>query len=112
MTDRRYLLMLPVAALMLASAPARAEFFDDVKRTFQTDIPHFFQDDIPCAFGGGPTSGAKRTCHDGERRAAPPPPAHRVSAPPPPPRPAPAAVTTRQTQDPPGVITRDPPEYP
>jgi len=42
-TDRRYLLVLPVAALMLASAPRGGpSFFDDVKRTFQTDIPHFF----------------------------------------------------------------------
>jgi len=110
-TDRRCLIAIPVAALLLASAPARAEFFDDVKRTFQTDIPHFFQDDIPCAFGGQPTSGAKRSCHDGEYRAAPPP-AHRVSARPARPRPAPAAATTQQAEDPPGVVTRDPPEYP
>src|SRR5206468_520969 len=104
--------VLPVAALVLASAPARAEFFDDVKRAFETDIPHFFQDDIPCAFGGRPTSGAKRTCHDSERPPAPSAPARRVSAPPHRPRPAPAAVATRERSDPPGVITRDPPEYP
>jgi hypothetical protein len=53
---------LTIAAL--APTPARADFFDDVRRTFQTDIPHFFQDDIPCAFGGQPTSGAKRACND------------------------------------------------
>jgi len=116
-TDRRIWLVLPAAALLLATAPARAEFFDDVKRTFQTDIPHFFQDDIPCAFGGQPTSGAKRTCHDGEHRAAPPPaPARKVSAPRPRPRPAkPDVVLTREQAlppAPPGVTTREPPEYP
>jgi hypothetical protein len=110
-TDRRALIVLPVAALMLASVPARAEFFDDVKRTFQTDIPHFFQDDIPCAFGGQPTSGAKRSCHDGEHRAAPPAPAHRAGAPPPP-RPKPDVVMTREPPDATGVVTREPPEYP
>lgn len=44
---------------------ARADFFDDMRSTFTTGIPHFFQDDIPCAFGGKPTSGAKRSCHGG-----------------------------------------------
>ena len=112
MTDRRALIVLPVAALMLASASARAEFFDDVKRTFQTDIPHFFQDDIPCAFGGHPTSGAKRSCHDGEPRAAQPAPAHRASAPPPRPRAKPGVVMTREQPDANGVVTREPPEYP
>jgi hypothetical protein len=55
----------PVAVLTLASlapTPARADFFDDARRTFQTDIPHFFQDDIPCAFGGRPTSHTKTSC--------------------------------------------------
>jgi hypothetical protein len=55
----------PVAALTLASlapSPARADFFDDARQTFTTDIPHFFQDDIPCAFGGKPTSGTKTSC--------------------------------------------------
>jgi hypothetical protein len=42
--------------------PARADFFDDTRRTFQTDIPHFFQDDIPCAFGGQPTSHSRPSC--------------------------------------------------
>ena len=56
----------PVALLAfapLASVPARADFFDDARKTFTTDIPHFFQDDIPCAFGGQPTSHTKSTCH-------------------------------------------------
>jgi hypothetical protein len=41
-----------VLTLSVVSIPARADFFDDVRRTFETDIPHFFQDDIPCTFGG------------------------------------------------------------
>jgi hypothetical protein len=63
----------PIAVLTLASLapiPARADFFDDTRRTFQTgiphffqtDFPHFFQDDIPCAFGGQPTSHTKTSC--------------------------------------------------
>jgi hypothetical protein len=62
----------PIAALMLASVaagPARADFFDDVRRTFQTDIPHFFQDDIPCAFGGQPTSHTRASCRGSDRPA-------------------------------------------
>jgi hypothetical protein len=47
---------------ILASPPARADFFDGARRIFQTDIPHFFQDDIPCAFGGQPTSHTKTSC--------------------------------------------------
>ena len=47
---------------VLAPAPARADFFDGARKTFQTDIPHFFQDDIPCAFGGQPTSHTKTSC--------------------------------------------------
>lgn len=53
------------AILALAAAaptPARADFFDDARKTFTTDIPHFFQDDIPCAFGGQPTSHTKASC--------------------------------------------------
>jgi hypothetical protein len=54
----------------LAPTSARADFFDDARRTvntdiphfFQTDVPHFFQDDIPCAFGGQPTSHTKTSC--------------------------------------------------
>jgi hypothetical protein len=53
----------------VAPAPARADFFDDVRRTFQTDIPHFFQDDIPCAFGGQPTSHTKTSCKASDRQA-------------------------------------------
>ncbi|GAN78520.1 hypothetical protein [Acidisphaera rubrifaciens] len=44
---------------------AHADFFDDMRSTFTTGIPHFFQDDIPCAFGGKPTSGTRRSCHGG-----------------------------------------------
>ncbi len=60
-------LALSVAALVLMGigpTPARADFFDDMRKTFTTDVPnffqkdvpHFFQDDVPCAFGGKPTS--------------------------------------------------------
>ena len=37
-----------------ASAPARADFFDDVRRTFTKDIPRTFEQDIPRAFGATP----------------------------------------------------------
>jgi hypothetical protein len=66
-----------LAAAVLTSAPmmalpARADFFDGARRTFQTDIPHFFQDDIPCAFGGQPTSHTRTSCKksEGARGAA------------------------------------------
>jgi hypothetical protein len=68
----RLLTLSAVSALLaLAPRPAHADFFDDARRTFQTDIPHFFtqnvphffQDDIPCAFGGHPTSGARKSCN-------------------------------------------------
>ena len=66
MTSKAYRLLhlaYPVAVLTLVPlAPARADFFDDARRTFETDIPHFFQDDIPCAFGGQPTSHTKTSC--------------------------------------------------
>ena len=68
MTSKAYRLFhlaYPIAVLTLASlapTPARADFFDDLRRTFDTDIPHFFQDDIPCAFGGQPTSHTKTSC--------------------------------------------------
>ena len=90
---------LPVAALLLAAAtaPARADFFDDVRRTFQTDIPHFFQDDIPCAFGGKPTSGAKASCHGTEPAKPPPATAKRAS---------------ETAPSPPRAEVRTPPEYP
>jgi hypothetical protein len=51
----------------LASSPARADFFDGMRRTFEIDIPHFFQDDIPCAFGGRPTSHTRTTCRSNSR---------------------------------------------
>lgn len=76
MTSKAYWLShlaYPIALWTLASlapTPARADFFDDTRRTFQigiphffqTDFPHFFQDDIPCAFGGQPTSHTKTSC--------------------------------------------------
>jgi hypothetical protein len=65
MASRRFHLVYPLAMATLASlapAPARADFFDGARRTFQNDIPHFFQDDIPCAFGGQPTSHTKTSC--------------------------------------------------
>jgi hypothetical protein len=70
----------------LAPTSARADFFDDARRTvqndiphffqsdvphfFQTDVPHFFQDDIPCAFGGQPTSHTKTSCKGPAKPAA------------------------------------------
>jgi hypothetical protein len=71
-----WLLARPIAVLtlaFLAPASAHADFFDDMRRTFQTDIPHFFQDDIPCAFGGQPTSGAKKSCKSPAQPAKPAP---------------------------------------
>ena len=55
--------MTGVAVLALATAPARADFFDGARQTFTSDIPHFFQDDIPCFFGGQPTSHTKSSCN-------------------------------------------------
>ena len=50
--------MLRAALLTLAglsaAAPARADFFDDVRRTFQKDIPRTFEQDIPRFFGAQP----------------------------------------------------------
>ena len=61
---RLFHLAYPIAAVLalVPLAPARADFFDDARRTFTTDIPHFFQDDVPCAFGGRPTSGTRTSC--------------------------------------------------
>ena len=62
---RHLRLAYPIVVLTLTcalAAPARADFFDGVRRTFTTDIPHFFQDDIPCAFGGQPTSHTRTSC--------------------------------------------------
>ncbi len=89
MTSKKHLAY-SIAVLAMAcvvSAPARADFFDGARRTFQNDIPrfftedfpHFFQDDIPCAFGGQPTSKTKASC-----RAAPPAPVRTPDKPPPP----------------------------
>src|SRR5260221_14128591 len=92
----------PVAVLILASlapAPARADFFDDVRRPSQTDTPHFFQDDIPCALGGQPTSHTKASCHDAGRSTRQ---ATEKSAG------APLAIPAKP-QEP---TTREPPEYP
>ena len=64
----------PLAALTLAClapTPARADFFDDMRKTFTVDIPHFFQDDIPCAFGGQPTSHTKTSCNSKSPPARP-----------------------------------------
>lgn len=83
-SHRLFHLACAIAVLTLAPvAPARADFFDDARRTFTSDIPHFFQDDIPCAFGGRPTSGTRTSCRSsghpakhaadkGSDRAAPP----------------------------------------
>ena len=70
-----------IGALAIAAAlpsTARADFFDGMRQTFQSDIPHFFQkdvphffqDDVPCAFGGRPTSGTKKSCSSSDRPAA------------------------------------------
>ncbi len=49
---------LPAALALLASAaPARADFFDDLRRTFQKDSPRTFEEDIPRAFGANPRKG-------------------------------------------------------
>jgi hypothetical protein len=83
MTSKAYRffhLACPIAVLTLASvapAPARADFFDDARRTFeidiphffQRDVPHFFQDDIPCAFGGQPTSHTRASCRSPDHPA-------------------------------------------
>ncbi len=94
-------------AFIAAPAPARAgDFPHDVEHTFTTDIPHFFQDDIPCAFGGQPTSGAKKSCSEPAKPATqqhPSPPAAPAPAPdasPPPPS-APPDTTIEQQQLPP-----------
>jgi hypothetical protein len=76
------------------AAPARADFFDDARRTvrtdiphfFQRDVPHFFQDDIPCAFGHRPTSGTRTECKSsGGARDVPVRSDDHAGIPPPPP---------------------------
>ena len=59
------ILIAPVLVIGATVRPARADFFDDARRTFTSDIPHFFQDDIPCAFGGRPTSHTRTSCKSG-----------------------------------------------
>jgi len=92
-------LALPAAIVTLAALaplPARADFFDDMRKTFTTDIPHFFQDDVPCAFGGQPTSGTKATCNSKSNDAAPAPaPSKPQSTAVPPEGPPPSTSTTR-----------------
>ena len=80
---RRAFPLLGLAGLCAVATPdaARADFFDDARKTFTNDIPHFFQDDVPCTFGGRPTSGARTACKP-ER------PDPRTTAPPRPARPA------------------------
>ena len=52
-----------IAVLTLVPlVPARADFFDDARKTFKVDIPRFFQHDIPCAFGGKPTGHPASSC--------------------------------------------------
>ena len=67
----RYLAPAIAVSLLISFAPrtARADFFDDMRRTFTSDIPHFFQDDIPCAFGGQPTSHTRSSCKSGDHAA-------------------------------------------
>ena len=80
-----------IAVLSLVSMVprnARADFFDDMRRTFTSDIPHFFQDDIPCAFGGQPTSGTRKACKSGEAPAKPSPPKNNGDAALPPEKPS------------------------
>jgi hypothetical protein len=48
---------------LVAAVPARADFFDGMRKTFTNDLPHFFQDDVPCAFGGQPTSHTRKSCN-------------------------------------------------
>jgi hypothetical protein len=50
-------------SVITAAAPAKADFLDDVRKTFTKDMPHFFQDDVPCAFGGQPTSHTRKSCN-------------------------------------------------
>jgi hypothetical protein len=87
-----------LALAATATLPARADFFDDARKTFTTDIPHFFQDDIPCAFGGQPTSHTKASCNShgaapaeqgrGTKRERPQDPPPSALSPPPEPPPA------------------------
>jgi len=88
-----------VAAMAAVPTPARADFFDDARKTFTTDIPHFFQDDIPCAFGGEPTSHTKGSCDSGEKTAKP-----RAVAPVPEPEPPPTETVPPPVTNPPPAL--------
>jgi hypothetical protein len=91
-----------IALLAAASAvPARADFFDDARRTFETDIPHFFQDDIPCAFGGNPTSGTKTSCKSDQSSKKATEPADKSAAAAPPNTPKPPQRKPKPPADPP-----------
>lgn len=82
-TRRLFYVACPVAAMtltILAPVPARADFFDDARKTLTSDIPHFFQDDIPCFFGGHPTSGTKKSCKPTGHAGKPAPDKHAGSA--------------------------------
>jgi hypothetical protein len=57
----RFTYLIAVLTLVLP-VPARADFFDDARKTLTIDIPRFFQHDIPCAFGGKPTSHTETAC--------------------------------------------------
>jgi hypothetical protein len=61
--------LIGLALLAGATAPARADFFDDVRRTFTKDIPRTFEQDIPRAFGANP----KKTPDPGPVRGKPAP---------------------------------------
>src|SRR6516165_2248093 len=61
---------LSIAVLTLVPlVRARADFFDDARRTIKIDIPRFFEHDIPCAFGGKPTGHDKTSCKSLDHRA-------------------------------------------
>jgi hypothetical protein len=67
---RIFIWLLPIAVLTVVPLmPARADFFDDARKTFKIDIPRFFQHDIPCAFGGKPTSHTNTSCKSSEHLA-------------------------------------------
>jgi hypothetical protein len=58
-----------IAVLTLVPlVPARADFFDDARKTFKSDIPRFFQHDIPCAFGGKPNGHTETSCKSAGQR--------------------------------------------
>ena len=59
----RYTSAVAFSVTVVAAIPARADFFDGMRKTFTNDLPHFFQDDVPCAFGGQPTSHTRKSCN-------------------------------------------------